>query len=93
MDCSDWLAEYSAQAAQSGALNTGPDRSLSSALSLKTFKRVFDAFDRNGDQQLSLNEFKALCGALKAASAEQGADTGTSNFFENFMRVLGSRRR
>ena len=50
------------------------------------FKRVFDAFDADGNQQLSLDEFKRLCGALKAAAAE-GPDG--ENAFESFLQALG----
>ena len=59
---------------------------------LKSYKRVFDAGDLDGDQQLSLSEFQALCGALKAAAAEEVANAGEGNF-ENFLRMLGSRGR
>ena len=70
----------------------GNTASESNALSLTSYKRVFDAFDLEGDQQLSLSEFQALCGALKAAAAEV-ADAGQDEAFENFLRALGSRGR
>ena len=55
---------------------------------------MFDAFDADGDQELSLPEFKKLCGALKAAAAEDAAAAGQEpNLFESFLRALGSRAR
>ena len=86
-DCREWLSEYST--------HTSPGSgSEHQALSLKSYKRVFDAFDADGDQELSLPEFKKLCGALKAAAAEDAAAAGQEpNLFESFLRALGSRAR
>jgi hypothetical protein len=86
---SDWLAQHSGQVAGAGASTVNE----SNAFPLKSYKRVFDAFDLDGDQQLSLSEFQALCGALKAAAAEEVAEAGQDKMFENFLRVLGSRGR
>lgn len=47
-------------------------------------------------RRLSLAEFKALCGALKASAAEEDSyksDGTPKNSFETFLHALGSRAR